>query len=137
MVASAECGQKNLSPESFNGPTPSKDELDAARETALLFQMLARKFASEPDCSEYFDTGTKKRAVPSQRWQGSVYPDRNNLRNDIRLPEYASLESCRRAALHMIHSNGWKNADYECGLNCRPMFPELVDSVLVCKKTLR
>ena len=71
MVASAECGQKDLAPESFNGPTPSKDELEAARETALLFRMLAAKFASEPDCSEYFDTGTKKRAVPSQRWQGS------------------------------------------------------------------
>ena len=39
--------------------------------------------------------------------------------------------------MHMIASNGWKNADYECGLNCKPMFPELVDSVLVCKKTLR
>ena len=68
MVASAECDEgKSLSPESFSGPDPSNDEWEAARETAILFRMLAGQYASAPDCSEYFDTGTKSRAAPDQQ----------------------------------------------------------------------
>jgi hypothetical protein len=31
----------------------------------------------------------------------------------------------------------YKNADYECGLNCKSMYPNIPDSVRICKKTER
>lgn len=54
-----------------------------------------------------------------ERWEGFVYPDKDNLANHISVGEYSSLESCRdaaRSALKGISSP--KSGDYECGLNC-------------------
>ena len=64
MTAMAECEQAVLSEESFNGPTPSKDEWESARHMSMLIRMLVAKFADEADCSEYFDTGTTERSKP-------------------------------------------------------------------------
>ena len=65
-------------------------------------------------------------------WSGWVYPNANNLMVDHFVGAYSTLESCRSAALSMIESNGWANADYECGLNCRDK-----GYINVCEKTLR
>ena len=68
------------------------------------------------------------------RWNAVVYPDRNDLAVDIRLGEFASLETCRAAALTKIDTLGvGEVADYECGLNCEPY---LVD-MLMCEETTR
>ena len=49
--------------------------------------------------------------------------------------DFKSLEDCRDACLRKISNAGYQNADYECGLNCKPLSPGA--DVFVCKKTLR
>jgi hypothetical protein len=74
----------------------------------------------------------------SEKWQGRVYPDRTNLSNSISIgKDFKSLSDCRKACLNKINVSGYKNADYECGLNCKPLYPNIPDSVMVCKKTER
>ena len=68
-------------------------------------------------------------------WTGNVYPDQINLSVDIPIGKYPSLLECREASLALIEARGWDNADYECGLNCRP-FEEGIEA-LVCEDTLR
>ena len=65
-------------------------------------------------------------------WSGWVYPNAKNLMDDRFVGDYSTLESCRSAALSMIESNGWANADYECGLNCQNK-----GYINVCEETLR
>ena len=73
-----------------------------------------------------------------EKWQGWVYPDRTNLSNSISVgKDFKSLTDCRSACVNRINASGYKNADYECGLNCKPMYPNIPDSVIVCKKTER
>ena len=73
-----------------------------------------------------------------EKWQGWVYPDRTNLSNSISIgKDFKSLTDCRNACLNKINVSGYKNADYECGLNCKPLYPNIPDSVMVCKKTER
>lgn len=68
-------------------------------------------------------------------WRGFVYPSRNDLLVHREIGTYSSLEECRSAANAVIQNAGWKNADYECGLNC-----ELSSSgsgLNICEKTER
>ena len=74
-------------------------------------------------------------ACSADVWTGSVYRDRLNLSADTPIGEYPSLPECRGAALAFIEARGWDNADYECGLNCRP-FEEGIET-LVCEVTQR
>ena len=60
MAAAGECDQA-LHREAFNGPTPAKEEWQAARHVHLLITLVSRRFADQADCSEYFDEGTMKR----------------------------------------------------------------------------
>ena len=75
----------------------------------------------------------------ADNWRGDVYPDGSDLTRSIHIGNYESLEACRAAAQAKLRELGATEAgDYECGLNCRPMFPELGDeSVQVCKETRR
>ena len=66
-----------------------------------------------------------------EEWSGSVYPNKNNLMNHRAVGTYTSLKQCRDAAYSLISSSNWKNADYECGLNCRGSIP------MICEKTVR
>ena len=69
------------------------------------------------------------------KWTGSVYPNKHNLTVHRKVPgEYSTLEACRAVALEMIRDNGWRNADYECGLNCEPFGSGLIN---ICEETLR
>ena len=68
-------------------------------------------------------------------WSGYVYPDASDLMVDRFAGEFSTLEDCRQAALGMIESNGWYNADYECGLNCEPFSPG--SDLYVCEETSR
>lgn len=54
----------------------------------------------------------------SERWEGFMYPDRNNLGQSVALGTFSSLDDCRARALAAIETLGHRNADYECGLNC-------------------
>ena len=54
MVASVNCGRKQLSVEAFNGPLPSAQELEVAGEIAVFLSMLVGE-NGPPDCEEYDD----------------------------------------------------------------------------------
>ena len=75
--------------------------------------------------------------IAEDSWTGHVYPDKGDLSVSRMIGVYSSLRECRDAATSVIASEGWRNADYECGLNCEKLFKEIPDSVLVCKQTLR
>ena len=72
----------------------------------------------------------------SDTWTVHVYPNKSDLSASRKIGEYSSLGECRDAAVSVIEANRWTNAEYECGLNCKPMFPDMPDSVLVCEQTL-
>jgi len=66
----------------------------------------------------------------------SIYPDKDNLLNDISFEEISSLESCRQIANKFILEAGYENADYECGMSCKRINDEL-GKYYICKETLR
>ena len=71
-------------------------------------------------------------------WRADVYPDRNDLTKSRFIGTFDSLEACREAARKALRDLGaTESGDYECGKNCKPMFPELADSAQVCEETLR
>lgn len=75
--------------------------------------------------------------ISEDTWTGHVYPNKDKLSVSRRIGVYSSLQECRDAATSVIVSEGWRNADYECGLNCEKLFKEIPDSTLVCKQTSR
>ena len=80
--------------------------------------------------------GSISHALFHEKWDGWVYPDADNLTKYERAGfGFKSLEDCRNACLKKIAKAGYKNADYECGLNCKPISPGA--DVFVCKKTSR
>ena len=71
-------------------------------------------------------------------WTGHVYPYPNDLTQSLPVGEYLSLEACVSMSLEMV--NFWEGlveeeGVYECALNCRPLFPELDNSVFTCEET--
>ena len=66
----------------------------------------------------------------------SIYPDKDNLLNDISLEDISSLESCRQIASQFISEAGYKNADYECGMSCKRA-NDSTGKYYICKETLR
>jgi len=72
----------------------------------------------------------------NDKWDGWVYPNANNLNKYISVGiGFKSLEDCRNACLKKIAISGYQNADYECGLNCKPSYPGA--DTFICKKTSR
>jgi hypothetical protein len=81
---------------------------------------------------------TSSNSFFGEKWQGWVYPDRTNLSNSISVgKDFKSLSDCRAACVNKINTSRYNNADYECGLDCKPLYPNIPDSVMVCKKTER
>jgi hypothetical protein len=69
-----------------------------------------------------------------ERWQAIVYPNKNDLTEDIRLGELESLEQCRAAIRDYLQARDLQErADWECGLNCKPFASDM----LMCEETLR
>ena len=64
-------------------------------------------------------------------WTGFVYPNQEGLAERL-VGEFSSLEDCRDAAWDTIEANGWHNADYDCGLNCRS---EHGEAISICEET--
>ena len=63
----------------------------------------------------------RKAREKDMKWEGHIYPDRNNLLVSMALGPFANLQDCRDEAVSWISSKGWQQtADYECGYNCRP-----------------
>jgi hypothetical protein len=75
----------------------------------------------------------------SERWEGSVYPDRGNLTRPVNVGEYPSLEQCRLAARQVLTNRfndpRLERGDYECGKNCDD--GSRYGGVKVCKETAR
>ncbi len=70
------------------------------------------------------------------KWEGFVYPDKNNLTKHISLGVFQSLENCRAAALQKLSQvSSVEKGDYECGLNCE--FREGMGDLQVCEKTAK
>ena len=67
----------------------------------------------------------------SDQWLAIVYPDAQNPIVYRYVGSYPTLGACRIAASSWVV----EGADYECGLNCRPLLENDPDSVMVCKKT--
>lgn len=71
-----------------------------------------------------------------REWQGWVYPDKNNLPDDIPIGTYGSLEECRASAQNILKRLGdadLTHGDYECGYQCKPASGGLN----ICEKTER
>ena len=74
-------------------------------------------------------------------WKGWVYPDRNNLTDDIPIGAYSTLEDCRASARNILTrlktspANQTIVGDYECGLKCKP--DSGLGGINVCEKTER
>jgi hypothetical protein len=69
-----------------------------------------------------------------ERWSGFVYPNKSDLSTHQSVGDHPSLEACRRAAedaISLLVGSG-RNADYECGLDCKSR-----SGLLVCKRTER
>lgn len=72
----------------------------------------------------------------SDEWKGWVYPDKKDLSNDYPVGTFNTLEECREASRSLLmKASTLTEGTYECGLNCKPMFPNLSDSAEVCKET--
>jgi hypothetical protein len=73
-----------------------------------------------------------------EKWEGVVYPERSNLNKYFYVGKsFKSLEECRDACQRMIYSSNYKEADYSCGLDCKPLYPNIPDSVMLCKRKER
>lgn len=70
----------------------------------------------------------------SDRWDGFVYPNKNNLSEHVNIGEFNTLQACRDAALSALASMRG-SGDYECGLDCDD--GRKMGGIKVCKKTLR
>ena len=72
----------------------------------------------------------------SEKWEGFVYPNKNDLTVHQNIGVYNSLESCRVAALNMLSQiSSVQQGDYECGLNCE--IKSGMGGIKVCDKTER
>jgi hypothetical protein len=70
----------------------------------------------------------------SDRWQGRVYLNKQNLTNYRNIGEFSSLEECRDASLNYLRGiKALATGDYECGKNCT--YNSELDEY-VCEKTL-
>ena len=74
-------------------------------------------------------------------WQGWVYPNKDDLTDDIPIGRFPTLEQCRQSATTVLErqnlfQDGEKiQGDYECGYKCKP---EGGGSGLnICEKTER
>lgn len=69
----------------------------------------------------------------TERWEGVVYPNGDDLTNYRFVGEYESLEACRDACLAELNRIGSHKGDYECGKNCKsdPNYP----GMRVCQET--
>ena len=71
-----------------------------------------------------------------KKWEGFVYPDKNDLTVYRNIGVYESLESCRAASLNTLSQiSTIEKGDYECGLNCENRSG--MGGIKVCEKTER
>jgi len=69
-------------------------------------------------------------------WRGWIYPNKGNLSEYIVLGRFNSFDECKQTSL--LNLKKMPNGDYECGKNCKPMFPSLgEESVQICEETVK
>jgi hypothetical protein len=82
-------------------------------------------------------------ACEQRDWQGWVYPDRNNLADDIPIGAFSTLNQCgasARAVLIRLEERRDEDGeqiigDYECGYKCKP--DGGLGGLNVCERTER
>lgn len=78
----------------------------------------------------YINSDNKK----EQEWIGFIYPDKNNLWNDIEIGTFSNLESCRNSARSSLDNiNSTYSGTYECALDC----DRSRGKPYICKETKR
>ena len=71
-----------------------------------------------------------------EKWEGFVYPNKNDLTVYRNIGVYESLESCRSATWYMLSEiSSIERGDYECGLNCE--YRSGMGGIKICEKTER
>ena len=74
--------------------------------------------------------------IGAEKWTGVFYPSRSDLSVHQFVGEFDTLEQCRDYTLGIVDRLVDPNeADWECGLNCKPFSDDPV--MLVCEKTER
>ena len=74
-------------------------------------------------------------------WQGWIYPNKNDLTDDIAIGRFPTLEQCRSSATSLLKrqstlADGEKiQGDYECGYKCKPAGGD--NGLNICDKTER
>tara|TARA_B100002003_G_scaffold8397_1_gene7413 strand:- start:476 stop:754 length:279 start_codon:yes stop_codon:yes gene_type:complete len=69
-----------------------------------------------------------------EKWEGFVYPNKNDLTAHINIGIYETLDQCRTASLQTLSRlHAIKSGDYECGLNCK--WGAGIGSIKICEKT--
>ena len=72
----------------------------------------------------------------SDKWEGFVYPNKDDLTKHRSLGHFPSLEECRAAARGMLEElKALERGDYECGKNCDD--GSTFGGIKVCEDTLR
>jgi hypothetical protein len=93
-----------------------------------------RSFVTAPVLAVAVAVGIFQLSSCSERWQGFVYPKRENLGNVLDAGTYSSLPECRQAAKAMLEALHATTGDYECGKNCQA--PDS-NGLRVCDETSR
>lgn len=76
-------------------------------------------------------------------WQGWVYPNRNNLTDDIPIGSFETFAQCSATAKALVirfeserdDQGNWTRGDYECGFKCKPTGRR--GALNICEKTER
>ena len=71
----------------------------------------------------------------SDRWEGRIFPNRDNPAIHISIGEFKTLEACRFTATDKLRAMRLaESGDYECAKNCRI---EDISLLRVCEETLK
>ncbi len=74
----------------------------------------------------------------SERWEGFVYPNRENLSNFIVTGRFDTLDDCRASSMDILKKLKIRNGDYECGKNCQGSVGDsIIGKARMCERTER
>lgn len=72
----------------------------------------------------------------SDRWEGFVYPNKNNLSTFVNIGSFETLESCRAKSIARLDALSKRlTGDYECGKNCDS--GAKLGGLKICEETVR
>ncbi len=68
-------------------------------------------------------------------WTAWIFPDKSNIKRNMEIGQFKSIEECRKASLDKLASLNISNrGDYKCGLRCG--YNEGLKTI-ICEKTMK